>query len=305
MSLTLRGYRLGYNYDELYDYIYDYYDYKRDAENEFPSDSDEEQERNGPLEKLIKKTGQNSERDIYDWLQNSHTKRGDIKIELTSPQGTKSVLLPYRSYDFLNEVGYEDWPFMSVHHWGENPVGTWTLKVSFKSSSGSVRMSNLNVKLYGSATIPEAVSSIPSQCNPACAGACSGPGPQDCDVCRQLRVNSTLECVSRCPAGTYSLKSYCICTSDSDCPMPTTPSTSTTDTSSHTPSVTDRTSPDANQDDNKTAVIIAVSAGIGSLLLIAGLTIFLIAVACYIRRRKPGSRFTFVPLEEPADSNTI
>ena len=34
---------------------------------------------------------------IYDWLQNPHPRRGDFKIELTSPQGTKSALLPYRN----------------------------------------------------------------------------------------------------------------------------------------------------------------------------------------------------------------
>ena len=197
MSLTLRGYSTGYNYNDFYNYYYHHG--RRDLEDYYDSMFQYEQQEN-TIEK----------RDIYDWLGRSHIKRGNIKIELTSPQGTKSVLLPYRKYDFLNEAGYNNWPFMSVHHWGENPVGTWTLKVSFKSSSGSVRMSNLKVKLYGSATVPEAVSSIPSQCDPVCAGACSGPGPQDCDICRQLRVNSTLACVSRCPAGTYQYKRYCL-----------------------------------------------------------------------------------------------
>ena len=35
-----------------------------------------------------------------------HPKRGDISIELTSPQGTVSVLLPKRKYDFINDEGY-------------------------------------------------------------------------------------------------------------------------------------------------------------------------------------------------------
>ena len=87
--------------------------------------------------------------DIYDWLEDSHPRRGDIKIELTSPQGTKSVLLPYRNYDFVNAEGYDDWPFMSVHFWGENPIGTWTLKITYKSTSGYVSMSGLSMTLYG------------------------------------------------------------------------------------------------------------------------------------------------------------
>ena len=43
--------------------------------------------------------------DIYDWLEDSHPRRGDIKIELTSPQGTKSILLPYHNnYDMAGEL---------------------------------------------------------------------------------------------------------------------------------------------------------------------------------------------------------
>ena len=105
------------------------------------------------------------EGDIYDWLQDAHPRRGDIKIELTSPQGTKSILLPYRNYDFVNVEGYDDWPFMSVHFWGENPVGTWTLKITYKSGSGYVSMSGLNMTLHGTATIPISVSSIPPHKN--------------------------------------------------------------------------------------------------------------------------------------------
>ena len=147
---------------------------------------------------------------IYDWLQSSHPKRGDIQITLTSPQGTNSTLLPYRLYDFINVEGYSDWPFMSVHHWGENPVGTWTLHVRFKSLSGYVTMSGLSMTLYGTTTTPQAVANIPGQCDPACQGACSGPGPENCDICRELRVAETLECVSSCPNDTSLYKSYCI-----------------------------------------------------------------------------------------------
>ena len=126
MSLYVRGYPYysEFDYDDFYDAIYDYY-----------NDIDR----------------------IYDWLQSPHPRRGDIKIELTSPHGTTSVLLPYRNYDFVNEEGYDDWPFMSVHFWGENPVGTWTLKITYKSGSGYVTMSGLSMTLYGTATVPTAV----------------------------------------------------------------------------------------------------------------------------------------------------
>ena len=146
---------------------------------------------------------------IYDWLEDSHPRRGDIKIELTSPQGTKSILLPYRRYDFINVEGYDNWPFMSVHFWGENPIGNWTLKIHYKSSSGYVWMSGLSMTMHGTATIPTSVSSIPSVCHSSCARGCFGEGPEHCDSCQHFRIASTLECVDQCPGHTHAYKSYC------------------------------------------------------------------------------------------------
>ena len=90
-----------------------------------------------------------SEQEILNWLQSPHPRRGDIKVDLTAPSGTTSHLLPYRRYDFINDEGYSSWPFMSVHHWGENLIGRWTLTVSFKSSSGYASVSGVSMTLYG------------------------------------------------------------------------------------------------------------------------------------------------------------
>ena len=147
---------------------------------------------------------------IYEWLADPHPKRGNIQITLTSPQGTTSTLLPYRPYDFVNEEGFDNWPFMSVHYWGENPVGTWGVTVSFRSSRGYVTMDNLEIKLHGTRTTPLSVSRIPARCDPACRGRCSGTGPQNCDVCAEKRVDNTQECVSSCPADTQPFKNYCL-----------------------------------------------------------------------------------------------
>ena len=54
--------------------------------------------------------------------------RGAIKINLVSPQGTRSSLLLPRPKD--HTLGsFDEWPFMSVHFWGESPEGDWTLEV--------------------------------------------------------------------------------------------------------------------------------------------------------------------------------
>ena len=115
MTIYVRGYTITYSISSLYDII-----------SYFTSDQE-----------------------LYDWLQSPHPRRGDIKVDLTAPSGTTSHLLPYRRYDFVNNEGYRSWPFMSVHHWGENPIGRWTLTVSFKSSSGYASVSGVSMTLYG------------------------------------------------------------------------------------------------------------------------------------------------------------
>jgi subtilisin-like proprotein convertase family protein len=54
--------------------------------------------------------------------------RGNVMIVLTSPSGTKSNLLFPRERDTLAD-SFDEWPFLSVHFWGEAPQGTWTLEV--------------------------------------------------------------------------------------------------------------------------------------------------------------------------------
>lgn len=58
----------------------------------------------------------------------SASRRGDIHIYLVSPGGTRSTLLAQRPNDHA-EQGFRNWPFMTVHNWGESPNGIWTLEV--------------------------------------------------------------------------------------------------------------------------------------------------------------------------------
>lgn len=45
-----------------------------------------------------------------------HTRRGDLSVELVSPDGMKSHLSATRRLD-SSTAGYVDWTFMSVAHW--------------------------------------------------------------------------------------------------------------------------------------------------------------------------------------------
>lgn len=142
--------------------------------------------------------------DIYKWLEDEHARRGDIEIELTSPSNTKSILLPYRKHDFINDVGYDSWPFMSVHFWGENPSGLWRLKTTYQSFSGSVFVWNISLTMFG-------VSDLPHDTNQGSCDMCSrGCDEVLCDVCPHLRNNISLTCVSVCPNTTSEYGGYCI-----------------------------------------------------------------------------------------------
>ncbi|XP_076261452.1 furin-like protease 1 [Rhynchophorus ferrugineus] len=79
-------------------------------------------------------------------------RRGDLNIELTSPMGTRVTLLAHRDHD-NSRSGFNYWPFMSVHSWGENPFGIWKLKIH-NNGRLMARIDKWNLTLYGTSTPP-------------------------------------------------------------------------------------------------------------------------------------------------------
>ncbi|XP_066245943.1 neuroendocrine convertase 2 isoform X1 [Euwallacea similis] len=61
------------------------------------------------------------------------TRRGDVELFLTSPMGTRSMILSRRQNDDDGRDGFSKWPFMTTHTWGECPQGIWTLEAKFNS----------------------------------------------------------------------------------------------------------------------------------------------------------------------------
>lgn len=51
---------------------------------------------------------------IKVWI--SHTRRGDVEVELVSPNGVRSVLAGKRYQDSAT-TGFPGWTFMTVKHW--------------------------------------------------------------------------------------------------------------------------------------------------------------------------------------------
>ncbi|KAI9794166.1 MAG: pheromone processing endoprotease [Peltula sp. TS41687] len=58
----------------------------------------------------------------------AHERRGDVSVELQSPNGIISHISTSRRNDKSKE-GYVDWTFMTVVHWGESGIGNWTVIV--------------------------------------------------------------------------------------------------------------------------------------------------------------------------------
>ncbi|EZA62232.1 Furin, partial [Ooceraea biroi] len=83
------------------------------------------------------------------------TRRGDLQIHLTSPQGTKSTLLAKRPHD-VSKAGFSQWPFMSVHTWGERPHGVWKLEIHNEGRYlGRATLHEWALIFYGTATLPD------------------------------------------------------------------------------------------------------------------------------------------------------
>ena len=80
----------------------------------------------------------------------THPAVGELGVELISPSGTRSVLK-----NILD--GYADSPdltdqiFLSNAFYGENPAGTWTIKVvdGFNLDTSNGTLVNWAIRVYG------------------------------------------------------------------------------------------------------------------------------------------------------------
>ncbi|MGY8702889.1 MAG: proprotein convertase P-domain-containing protein, partial [Candidatus Poseidoniales archaeon] len=76
----------------------------------------------------------------------THTSRGDLDIVLVSPSGKESWLAESRGD---NGNGYSDWLFNTVHHWGEDAVGEWKLKMRDTVNSDVGTLNTWEIVIHG------------------------------------------------------------------------------------------------------------------------------------------------------------
>ena len=77
-------------------------------------------------------------------LSTDHPRRGDLRLTLRSPAGTRSVLQQLNNDQTL---GPTNWTYYSTHHFYESSAGTWTVEVTDEAadSVGSVQFVSLVV----------------------------------------------------------------------------------------------------------------------------------------------------------------
>ncbi|XP_056022514.1 furin-like protease kpc-1 [Ostrea edulis] len=167
----------------------------------------------------------------------TYYRRGNLVIHLTSPSGTKSTLLPKRPSD-VSKGGFNQWAFLSVHFWEENPTGTWKLEIADDHPTTSWPKPPNGVKghliawsliLHGTednpirlkspdqggvvsqpATSPITMTTLSPKCHEECLDNCTGGRSDDCRECRNLRMGLLGACVKECPHGYTENQKMCL-----------------------------------------------------------------------------------------------
>lgn len=79
-------------------------------------------------------------------LNASHNRRGDLEVLLTSPAGTVSTLAEQHA-DSSND--YSAWSFSTVHSWGEDSFGNWTISVRDARSGTTGTLDDWQLVMHG------------------------------------------------------------------------------------------------------------------------------------------------------------
>ena len=79
-------------------------------------------------------------------VRTDHVWRGDLRITLVSPQGTRSVL---QQQNFDASPGPRDWTYYSVQHFLEESAGTWTAEISDEGPGDTGTVLGLDLMVRG------------------------------------------------------------------------------------------------------------------------------------------------------------
>ena len=81
----------------------------------------------------------------------THASRGELEIQVTSPDGTTSRLAEKHTSYAADPADYPNWTFSTVHNWGEDSRGLWKLKIADRVSGNTGTLNSATLTLYGTA----------------------------------------------------------------------------------------------------------------------------------------------------------
>ncbi|KAF7726576.1 pheromone processing endoprotease [Apophysomyces ossiformis] len=100
-------------------------------------------------EDMVKAAGLRRLEHVTATVNIEHKERGNIVINLESPNKVESQLATARRLDKSTD-GIQNWKFMSVKHWGEDPIGNWTLFVyDVSNPDAKGKLVNWTLTLFG------------------------------------------------------------------------------------------------------------------------------------------------------------
>ncbi|MCF7668838.1 MAG: S8 family serine peptidase [Verrucomicrobia bacterium] len=79
-------------------------------------------------------------------IKTDHERRGDLRITLTSPKGTTSILQNFNPDDGMGPL---DWTYYSTHSFYENSLGTWTLAVTDEIITNTGNLESAEIIIHG------------------------------------------------------------------------------------------------------------------------------------------------------------
>lgn len=126
-------------------------------------------------------------------LTATHQRRGDLRITLTSPDGTQSVMAEQRTV--TTGANYQQYTFTTPRFWGEESIGTWTVRVQDLLNGVTGTFSNFQLRFYGT-ELPLALAASPRTFSEnagavASTGTVSRPASADLSVPMVVNLSSS------------------------------------------------------------------------------------------------------------------
>ncbi|KAI9355146.1 peptidase S8/S53 domain-containing protein [Zopfochytrium polystomum] len=89
-----------------------------------------------------------------------HQRRGDVQVDLVSPNGVVSNVGVKRVND-NDPNGFKNWTFMTVAHWNENPLGTWEVVVTDNANPAKTGVFESVYLTFWGESVPDSTTPAP------------------------------------------------------------------------------------------------------------------------------------------------